>query len=138
MTLPKRLSMAAAESLALALSAVLLSSCNLCGNQTVAEYLSPDGTRKVVVYERDCGATTDFSTQASLVATGTGTPSGIGDLFVAHSNHAAAPDGPGGGPELRVRWIDATHVELSYHAYARVSRSEASRGGVRISYVTFR
>jgi hypothetical protein len=41
----------------------------MCGNYVVAEKISPDGRRKVVVFQRDCGATTGFSTQVSLFAT---------------------------------------------------------------------
>jgi len=123
---------------ALALAAAAVSSCDLCGNERLAEYPSPDGMANVVVFERDCGATTSFSTQASLVPIGTGTPSGGGNFFVADTNHGIAPAGRGGGPELRVRWIDAAHLELSYHVNARVFRSATALGAISISYTTFR
>jgi hypothetical protein len=115
-----------------------LSSCGLCGNQPVAEYPSPDGKAKVVVFERDCGATTDFTTQASLLPVSAGLPSGVGNLLVIDSNHAGAPAGPRGGPELRVRWINGSTVEVSHYADARVFKSERSFAGVNATYVTFR
>jgi hypothetical protein len=37
---------------------------NACGNEILAESLSPDGSKKFVVFQRSCGATTGFSTQA--------------------------------------------------------------------------
>jgi len=113
------------------------SSCDLCGNEKLAEYPSPDGTLKVVVFQRSCGATTDFSTQASIVRARAEMPWGSGNLFVADTSHGDAPSGAGGGPELRVRWIDDRTVELSRHARARVSKSEDAVVGVRARYVTF-
>ena len=37
-----------------------------CGNDLVKEVPSPNGKMKAVVFQRDCGATTGFSTQISL------------------------------------------------------------------------
>ncbi|HKW00131.1 MAG TPA: hypothetical protein VJN96_09910 [Vicinamibacterales bacterium] len=111
---------------------------NPCGNEKLAEYPSPDGKLKVIVFERDCGATTSFSTQASIVPTRAGMPGGSGNLFIADADHGSAPPGDGGGPELRVRWIDEQTVELAHHALARVFKSEPTLGGVRATFTTFR
>ena len=113
-------------------------SCDLCGNERLAEYPSPDGKVKVIVFERDCGATTDFSTQASIVPASAELPSGVGNLFVADTNHGSAPSGVGGGPELRVRWIDERTVELAHHVLARVNKAAPKVGGVRATVATFR
>jgi hypothetical protein len=40
----------------------------MCGNYIHREYNSPDSTLKAVVFQRDCGATTGFSTQISILA----------------------------------------------------------------------
>ena len=92
----------------------------------------------MVVFERDCGATTDFSTQASVVPAAQGLPGGGANLFVADGDHGRAPAGAGGGPELRVRWIDDRTVELAYDARARVFKSESLVAGVRARFVRFR
>jgi hypothetical protein len=39
---------------------------------------SPDGRRDAVMFQRDCGATTGFSTQISILDTG-GQPAGSGN-----------------------------------------------------------
>jgi len=88
---------------------------------------------KVVVFQRDCGATTEFSTQASLVAADEVVPNESGNLFIADAEHGVAPSGERGGPELRVRWIDGATVELAHHEYARVFKSESSVEGVRVA-----
>jgi hypothetical protein len=51
----------------------------------------------------------------------------------------AAPRlGAGGGPELRVRWIDDRTMELAYDSRARVFKSESLVTGIRARFVTFR
>jgi hypothetical protein len=39
----------------------------LCGDYIFKEYSSPDKTKKVVIYERDCGATTTWNTNISIL-----------------------------------------------------------------------
>ena len=41
---------------------------DMCGNYIHKEYLSPDARHKAVVFQRDCGATTSFSTQISIIS----------------------------------------------------------------------
>jgi len=44
-----------------------------CGNTIVEALPSPDGSHKAVVFVRNCGATTDFSTQMSVLRGDSGT-----------------------------------------------------------------
>lgn len=109
---------------------------NLCGNAPFAEVLSPAGNLKAVVFERDCGATTRFSTQVSVIkATNTLQNEG-GNLFIADTNHDAAPSGPGGGPAVRVVWLGPSALRIEYHPLAHVIRSEPSANGVKVEYVS--
>lgn len=39
----------------------------MCANRVAVEAKSPDNRYKAVIFERDCGATTDFSTQVSIL-----------------------------------------------------------------------
>ncbi len=39
----------------------------LCGDYIFKEYPSPNKTKKVVIYERDCGATTTWNTHISIL-----------------------------------------------------------------------
>jgi hypothetical protein len=54
-----------------------------CGNDLVKEVRSPDGQMNAVVFQRDCGATTGFSTQVSLLSSNKSLPNESGNLFVA-------------------------------------------------------
>jgi hypothetical protein len=91
-----------------------------CGNTRVSEIVSPDGAMKLVVFERNCGATTDFTTQASLINAGEPLDDESGNVFIADADHGSAPRAAHGGPQLDVRWLDATTVQLTVDPRARV------------------
>ncbi|WP_419536476.1 DUF5412 family protein [Endozoicomonas sp.] len=66
----KRFWMMTLASIVIAISVigiVILLLVDMCGNETFETMLSPDGVRKAVIFQRDCGATTDFSTQISII-----------------------------------------------------------------------
>lgn len=76
---------------------VPLSGCSLCGNEVLDRSRAPDNSVEVVVCERSCGATTGFSTQASIGESNAGTGNEGGNIFVATTDHGGAPPGKGGG-----------------------------------------
>lgn len=76
---------------------------DMCGNQVLKEYPSPSGKLKAVVFERDCGATTGFSTQVFIVQAGSVLENESANLFLADTDHDRAPSGIGGGSEIRFR-----------------------------------
>lgn len=106
----------------------------MCDNTPIAEYPSPEGRRRVLVFERSCGATTGFSTQASLLDADEELDSGSGNLFIADTDHGAAPSGPGGGPELSVEWKDERSLVLVHDSRVRVFKSEQRMDGIHVSY----
>ena len=110
---------------------------SMCGNDPVAEFVSPDAGAKLVVFQRDCGATTGFSTHASLLNSDARPPTSSGNLFVADTDHGIAPSGPGGGLELRVRWEGPRRLLLQHHVKARVFKAERHLDGVEVRYETF-
>ena len=115
---------------------VLAAGCSdsLCGNEIVAQVKSPDGLRTAFLFQRDCGATTGFSTQVSVVR-GETLPNSGGNVFVADSDHGAAPVAAWGGPPAELRWLDASTLEVSYHPRARTFEKAEVVDGVSIRYV---
>jgi hypothetical protein len=105
-----------------------------CGNDLLATVPSPNAGRQLVVFQRSCGATTGFSTQASLLPTGEPVRDG-GNVFIADTDHGKAPSGPGGGPRLAARWIAEDTLELRYHPRARVFLADSVYQGITIRYV---
>jgi hypothetical protein len=89
------------------------------------------------VFQRDCGATTGFSTQISILPVDEKMPNEGGNVFVADSNHGAAPSGRGGGPIVEVRWLNESELLIKHDSRARVFQSEQSLRGVKIHYERF-
>ena len=93
---------------------------------------------RAVIFQRDCGATTGFSTQISILPAQAQLGGDGGNVFVADTDHGAAPSDGVGGPEVHVRWLADDHLEVLHHVQARVFRSEARVGQVRITYTPLR
>ncbi len=118
------------------LLAVTLTGCSLdmpCRNRSLSAVTAPDGGARAITFERSCGATTDFSTQVSLLRAGQDTTE-AGNVFVADADHGNAPRGPGGGPKVSVEWHGSDTLLIRHHPRARVFRSEGAIGGVTIRY----
>jgi hypothetical protein len=122
---------------------LIVSACvDPCGNRILAETPSPDGRFKVVMFERDCGATTGFSTQVSIIPSGerlVTAPTMFrstqrGNVFVADTNHGQAPSGPGGGPVVQVAWIGPTSLRITHDKRARVFSEARSVNGVAVEF----
>src|SRR5713226_3366552 len=87
-----------------------------CGNQVGQVIPSPDGKLKAVVFERDCGATTGFSTQVSILPAGDKLLNDRGNLFVA--------DDHGTAPSVGLAWTAKRQLLLRYDHRARVFKTE--------------
>ncbi|WP_024304573.1 hypothetical protein [Pseudogulbenkiania sp. MAI-1] len=107
---------------------------SMCTNEVIAELPSPERDYRAVVFQRDCGALTGFSTQVSVFRSWSFRGNGAGNVFIADSNHGAVPVGQGGGPEARVRWRSPRTLVVSYHRNARVFLAERQVGAVQIEF----
>ena len=110
---------------------------DLCSNVVLDEYPSPNNSLKVVTFQRDCGATTGFSTQISIIPTGSTLKNEGGNIFSANTNHGSAPAGPGGGPEVQINWLSDSHFRIQHHKLVRTLRAEKKAEGVKVEYLTF-
>lgn len=103
-----------------------LASCGfdpLCENKVKQEIVSPDDSRKAVLFERNCGATTRYSYQISVLPRDAKLPSGPGNTF---SSYAENPE---------VRWEGDRHLLIKYPKTSRF-RAESSVADVTIRYQT--
>lgn len=116
-------------------SSALIAACgDPCGNDVVSETNSPDGKFKVVVFERDCGATTGFSTQVSILSSSQSSTSDKGNTFIADDNKHAVPLSDKGAMEIKVHWESDSSVSISYPQKAEVFLKKSSVVGVAIRY----
>ncbi|EJE53900.1 hypothetical protein PMI14_01201 [Acidovorax sp. CF316] len=135
--LPQQLAIAALALLLLIAAGVYALSLlftDLCGNTVVAEAVSPDQRLKAVVFQRDCGAATGFSTQVSVIGAQDALPNASGSVFSADSNRGAVPASAAGGPVVQVRWVSGSALVITHHAGARVFTQKDSVSGVAVAY----
>jgi len=84
------------------------------------EFLSPEGTYKAVVFQRDCGATTGFSTQISVLKMNKKVPNKSGNLFIADTNYGDAPAASWGGPQVEVAWKNNNSLIIRHHLKTKI------------------
>ncbi len=104
-----------------------------CKNTVASRSLSPDGDHIAVLFQRDCGATTGFSTQISILDAN-GKPSGGGNVFVADDDHGAARVGGWQGSWAEMKWLSPKRLLIRYAANSRLFKQEERVSGVNITY----
>ena len=111
--------------LALGILAVLaflffLLSANVCENQVFTEVFSPDKTHKAVLFQRDCGATTGFSSQVSLLKAGSTLANEGGNVMVV--------DGHPDDNAITLTWSSNDELVISQANFSRQYISRANLG----------
>lgn len=95
--------------------------------------MSPDGRHRAVLFQRDCGATTGFSTQIAVLAAGETLP-GRGAAFIADIGGGEVALGAWGGPWAEMRWQSPYRLAVRYARGARIIGQHSAVGRVGISY----
>ncbi len=108
---------------------------DLCGNEVLATTVAPDRRTRAVLFRRDCGATTGFSTQVSVLRDTVSLPNDPGNVFVADDDHGRASPQQGDGPVVKLRWLSPARLEVRYDARARVFVADTLVDGIQIRYV---
>lgn len=86
---------------------------------------SPNGKKSLVVFGRDCGATTGYNTQLSIApAGGPFAPEKNPAFFIASGLH-----------DVTARWLGDNAVEITGDARgSKIFRSEPNAGDVKVVY----
>ena len=112
---------------------LFLSGCSacdsMCGNEIISSVPSPSGTHYAVVFQRNCGATTGFSTQVSVLPAGKRLPNDPGNTFIADEGHDYSVP-----LDVAVSWDSEKVVRLEYDARLRIFRNESQVRGVKVVY----
>jgi hypothetical protein len=105
---------------------LLLMSVDLCANEIHQEIYSPERTVKAVIFQRDCGATTGFSTHVSIVpAEEVLGNDGAGNLYIANGHPAES--------SLVLQWSSETSIIISGSTQDAI-KQENRVEGVKVSY----
>ena len=93
-----------------------------CGNEIVSSFSSPSHAISAVVFNRNCGATTGFNTQVSIVHGGAA-PSGAGNTLILD-----------GTIPLKLHWVSESELQITGLGSAKVFKQEQSVTGVSVAY----
>ena len=103
---------------------VALNGCDAgCGNEVASAIESPLGSHIAVIFNRNCGATTGFNTQLSVLAKGDAVPNEAGNTFIADGSLA-----------LRARWVSESELVVAGYQGAKIFKQEKLANGVAVSY----
>ena len=103
----------------------VFSGWGLCANTVYQVIESPDKTYKAVLFERNCGATTGFSTQVSVVPIDFSLPEEEGNVFIVDGH----PDNSG----LKLNWRSGTQLTIN-NADPQAFKAEERMDSVTIEY----
>ena len=104
---------------------IATSACGgLCANTITSRTTSPNGDRDAVVFTRDCGATTAYSTQVTLTPAGAKVPNQAGDVFVV-------PD----STDVRLEWLGSDTLLIRYRRTNPYLKADQVKG-VTIRYLS--
>lgn len=112
---------------------LMLAGCGeggLCSNRITQRTASPDGSSELVVYERDCGATTAFATHVDIVEPGEA-PTGSSDIFVATRGNWHAD---WNGAEASARWTGPRSLLIIHDTASELRKSDNRLGNIAITY----
>ena len=111
------------QNVVIVLAVTALSSCGLCGNDVTQSIVSPSGKVKAVVFTRDCGATTGFSTQISIIRASETLPNLAGNALVLNNK-----------VRLHLRWRSDVLLEVTGLGNHEVFKEKEKVAGVSLQY----
>ena len=101
-----------------------LSGCDAgCVNEPTFAQASPSGVYRAVVFNRNCGATTGFNTQVSIIKSS--------DVSLNAGGNALILDGT---IPLSIRWSSDARVSITGASGAKIFKQERSVAGVEVAY----
>lgn len=95
---------------------------DMCGNDIVQKIPSPSGKKVAYIFTRDCGATTGFSPQLSILDKGDKFPNKSGNTFRSDKNFS-------------IRWMDDKRLQVIYDKKSKTYEMDKRVNGIRVEYV---
>lgn len=104
-----------------------------CANRESFRLASPDGSRDAVVFERDCGAGSGFSTQVSVLPHGNKSW-GIGNALELIYDYGKVPMDDHGVVKIVLKWTQPKLLTIAFPKQTRVVLQAKEVNGVTITY----
>ena len=101
---------------------------DLCGNDLFYKSLSPDGRYQAVVFQRDCGATTSFTTHVALLD--------VDDSFTDHTKgNIFMMDGHPDDTQVLAQWNSSQELTISYQEGYKIFLQKDRFQDITIHYI---
>jgi len=122
-----------------ALSCGLTGCSRFCRDTEVSRQSSPDGNFVAVVFYRNCGATTPFTTEISVLRSVDRLADGsVGNIFsMADPPGTPEPLSRNGVIDVRLNWRSPQRLAISTPRRAVVGKRVDSVNGIKIEYSSF-
>lgn len=95
---------------------------DMCGNDIVQKVPSPSDKKVAYIFTRDCGATTSFSPQLSILDKEDKFPNKSGNTFRSDK-------------KFTIVWIDEKKLKVIYDEKSETYKMDRRVNGVRVEYV---
>lgn len=104
----------------------LLAGCegDMCGNEISQNIASPSGSYVAYVFSRNCGATTGFNTQVSVLPSTAKPPHDSGNLYISSQQ-----------TPVRLQWQSDKVLKISGAIDTSTIKQVTTVGGVQVIYV---
>lgn len=100
-----------------------------CGNRLVRQTLQAGAAHELVVFDRDCGATTDFVTHVTLLDGGDSLSNGtVGNIFIADSDHGKV------SMNVEATWSTPSTIVVRYPTGAKIYKKVDQVNEFRVRY----
>lgn len=100
---------------------------DMCATTIIDQCSASSGKFKAVVFQIDCGATSDFNSHVAIVPRDKDVLEKDAlpkSFFAADRDHRRAPEGKEHGPELQLSWLSESSLEVQHYELARIIRAE--------------
>jgi hypothetical protein len=120
--------------------AVILGACSglaggLCKNDVLGKYPAPTRQFEAILFVRNCGATTSFSTNVSLLVSGDRLGDEAGNVFLVRAaSYTRVPTNRIGGPQVEVQWLPGDTLMVQYPVGIEIRRQVLIEHGIPIRY----
>ena len=94
---------------------------DLCGNQVISKSLSPNDKLVAYVFERNCGATTDYSYQLSILDSDQKLKNKSGNTFRS-------------AQRFEIKWGNPYELSVNYPKGAEVFKKKKYMGQIKVHY----
>ena len=102
---------------------VILFTNFMCSNEVIAEYVSLNGKRKAVIFDRGCGVGSGISTQVSVISKTEKLKNKSGNIFIKK-----------GRGNVKAVWLDDKVLMIQYTDALKIFKQKNKYKGIYIKY----